>query len=106
MATTVLHESCQEPHTEEDRYEVQWNNEIINVWEKKDELLWTLTIKNKQTTITSVVDSNLVPTLKQYSWTSWRANRRPHQVKENKYYVKHGKTKTLTHCCLTNTSFV
>lgn len=100
MATTVLHESVQEQQTEEDRFELHWKNEVINVWEKKSEFLWTLTITNKQNTITSTVDANLVPTLKQYSWTPWRANRRPHQVKENKYYVKHGKTKTLDCCCL------
>lgn len=86
--------------TTTDKYELHWKNEIANLWEKIDDNLWSLTITNKKHTIKSIVDSNLVPTLKQHSWFPWRANKRPNQVRENKFYIKHGKTKTLDHCCL------
>ena len=86
--------------TTTDKYELHWKNEITNLWEKIDDNLWSLTITNKKHTIKSIVDFNLVPTLKQHSWTSWRATKRLNQVRENKFYVKHGKTKTLDHCCL------
>ena len=86
--------------TTTDKYELHWKNEITNLWEKIDDNLWSLTITNKNHTIKSIVDSNLVSTLKQHSWTLWRANKRSNQIRENKFYVKHGKTKTLDHCCI------
>ena len=86
--------------TTTDQYELHWKNEITNLWEKIDDNLWSLTITNKKHTIKSIIDANLVSTLKQHSWFPWRANKRPNQVKENKFYIQHGKTKTLDHCYL------
>lgn len=100
IQSTITDESVQNNVANEERFELRWKNEVINVWEKKSESLWTLTITNKQHTIASTIDASLVSTLKQYSWIAWRANRRPNQMRENKFYVKHGNTKTLSHCCL------
>ena len=94
-------ESVQDNIANEERFECYWKNDVINVWEKKDELLWTLTITNKKHRVTSTIDSNLVLKLKQYSWTPWKSQPRPNQVdRETKYYLRHGNTKTLSHCCL------
>ena len=81
-----------------DKYESRWKNGVINLWEKIDDHLWSLTITNKDHTIKSIIDANLVSKLKDIRWTLWRQLKQPHQVKENKFYIKTGNVKK-TGCC-------